>query len=416
MADATQSRRPGMILLSGGIFWMGSDDHYPEERPAHPVAVDPFWIDEVPVTNRQFADFVAATGYVTSAERPPDPADYPGADPELLSPASLVFEPPLAGVALRHFTQWWDYRSDADWRHPLGPGSSLDGLDDHPVVHIAFEDAQAYATWAGKVLPTEAEWEFAARGGLDRSEYAWGDEFMPGGVPQANTWQGEFPTHNSMIDGHMRTSPVRSFPANPFGLFDMIGNVWEWTADYFADHHPEAPLKTCCAVARLHEQMRCLSYILHPPELERYGLVGALEALVLGMSARTGIDISFQVRGHRDGLLPEMELAVLRIAQESLMNVFRHSGSQRAEVRLHCTCNWLCLRVRDYGLGDKARDAIRSGLGVGMRAMAERMEEVGGRVRISLFEHGTAVSAIVPNPRRICPVTDCPSSCPGAVG
>ena len=247
MADATQSRRFGMILLSGGIFWMGSDDHYPEERPAHPVAVDPFWIDEVPVTNRQFADFVAATGYVTSAERPPDPADYPGADPELLSPASLVFEPPSAGVALRHFTQWWDYRSDADWRHPLGPGSSLDGLDDHPVVHIAFEDAQAYATWAGKALPTEAEWEFAARGGLDRREYAWGDEFMPGGVPQANTWQGEFPTHNSMIDGHMRTSPVRSFPANPFGLFDMIGNVWEWTADYFADHHPEAPLKTCCA-------------------------------------------------------------------------------------------------------------------------------------------------------------------------
>lgn len=169
-------------------------------------------------------------------------------------------------------------------------------------------------------------------------------------------------------------------------------------------------------VARLHEQMRCLSYILHPPELERYGLVGALEALVLGMSARTGIDISFQVRGHRDGLLPEMELAVLRIAQEALMNVFRHSGSHRAEVRLHCTCNWLCLRVRDYGLGFKARDAIRSGLGVGMRAMAERMEEVGGRVRISLFDHGTAVSAIVPNPRRICPVTDCPSSCPGAVG
>lgn len=169
-------------------------------------------------------------------------------------------------------------------------------------------------------------------------------------------------------------------------------------------------------VARLQDQVRCLSYLLHPPELERYGLVGALEALTLGMAARTGIDISFKARGLRDGMLPEMEFAMLRIAQEALMNVFKHSGSQRAEVRLHCTCNWLCLRVRDFGVGQKARHAIRSGLGVGLRAMAERMEEVGGRVRFSLFDQGTAVSAIVRNPRRICPVTACPPSCPGPAG
>ncbi|PNU04013.1 formylglycine-generating enzyme family protein [Novosphingobium guangzhouense] len=236
-----------MIHLDGGIYWMGSNDHYPEEKPSHPVAVDPFWIDETPVTNRDFQAFVAATGHVTSAEIAPDPADYPGADPALLKPASLVFEPPARRVSLHDFSQWWDYRLDADWRHPLGRGSSLEGLEDHPVVHIAFEDAQAYAKWAGKELPSEAEWEFAARGGLDRTEFAWGDELMPDGVPQANTWQGEFPNQNTMMDGFMRTSPVRSYPANRYGLFDMIGNVWEWTADYYADHHAAAPLKACCA-------------------------------------------------------------------------------------------------------------------------------------------------------------------------
>ncbi|WOK38326.1 formylglycine-generating enzyme family protein [Sphingomonas sp. C3-2] len=235
-----------MIHLTGGIFWMGSNDHYPEEAPCHPVAVDPFWIDEAPVTNRQFKAFIAATGHVTSAETPPNPDDYPGAHPDMLRPASLVFTPPEPDVVIREFSQWWDYRIGADWRHPLGPGSSLDGLDDHPVVHIAYDDALAYARWAGKELPSEAEWEFAARGGLDRAEFAWGDELMPGGVPQANTWQGAFPRENSLLDGYLRTSPVRAYSPNGYGIFDMIGNVWEWTGDYYADHQP-GPLKTCCA-------------------------------------------------------------------------------------------------------------------------------------------------------------------------
>lgn len=235
-----------MVHLEGGRFWMGSDSHYPEERPAHAVEVGPFWIDRMPVTNRQFGAFVKATRYVTGAEIAPDPADYPGAPPELLRPASLVFEPPAHRVSLQDVSQWWDYRFDANWRRPLGAGSSLDGLEDHPVVHINYADAEAYAAWAGKELPTEAEWEFAARGGLDRAEYAWGDEFMPDGVPHANTWQGDFPLENTLIDGFLRTSPVMSFPANGFGLFDMVGNVWEWTTDYYANRHASTPEKSCC--------------------------------------------------------------------------------------------------------------------------------------------------------------------------
>ena len=236
----------GMIYLDGGSFWMGSDDHYQEERPAHKVKVDGFWIDPTPVTNREFARFVQATGHVTTAEIAPDPADYPGALPEMLYPASLVFEPPNRPVSLRDFSQWWDYRAGANWRQPLGDGSSIEGLDDHPVTHVSFADVQAYARWAGKELPTEAEWEYAARGGLERSEYAWGDELMPGGKAMANTWQGAFPNENTLEDGFMRTSPVRSYNANGYGIYDMIGNVWEWTGDYFADGHSVTKGSSCC--------------------------------------------------------------------------------------------------------------------------------------------------------------------------
>lgn len=241
----------GMVRLEGGTFWMGSDDHYPEEAPAHRVTVDPFWMDATPVTNAEYRAFVEATGHVTFAEIPPNPADYPGALPELLYAASLVFEPPRHRVSLNDFSQWWDYRRAANWSQPLGEGSNLKDLENHPVVHIAYEDALAYARWAGKDLPTEAEWEFAARGGLDRREYAWGDELIPDGMPQANTWQGAFPNENTLLDGYMRTSPVRTYPANGYGLYDMIGNVWEWTADFYGDSHKAHAGtkggKSCCA-------------------------------------------------------------------------------------------------------------------------------------------------------------------------
>lgn len=238
-----------MVHVPGGRFTMGSNDHYPEEAPAHPVAVDSFWIDARPVTNRQFRAFVEATGHVTSAEIAPDPRDYPGADPALLRPASLVFQPPRHRVTNHaDISQWWTYCLDADWKHPLGPRSSIDGMDDHPVIHVAYADAEAYAVWAGKSLPTEAEWEYAARGGLEGKEYAWGDELMPGGKPMANTWQGAFPNENLLTDGYARTSPVGTFPPNGYGVFDMIGNVWEWTQDYYAARHHVNADRPCCAV------------------------------------------------------------------------------------------------------------------------------------------------------------------------
>jgi formylglycine-generating enzyme required for sulfatase activity len=235
-----------MVPIPGGTFRMGSDRHYPEEAPAHLVAIGPFGIDRYPVTNRQFREFVRATGHVTWAEIPPDPNDYPGALPEMIYAGSLVFSPPRHSVDLRDWGQWWRFLKGADWRHPYGPKSSIAGLDNHPVVHVAYRDALAYADWAGKQLPTEAEWEFAARAGLDGAEFAWGDEFTPGGRHMANTWQGEFPRQNLALDGFARTAPVAAFPANGYGVCDMIGNVWEWTADWYSPRHQAEHAKACC--------------------------------------------------------------------------------------------------------------------------------------------------------------------------
>jgi len=235
-----------MVRVPGSAFLMGSDAFYPEERPVHRVAVDGFWMDEHLVTNAEFRRFVTATGNATVAERPPDPADYPGADPALLVPGSLVFRRPPGPVGLRDFRLWWAYVPGACWHRPEGPGSTLDGRDRHPVVHVAYEDAAAYAAWAGKALPTEAEWELAARGGLEGATYVWGDEFAPGARLLANTWQGEFPWQNLAADGYEGTAPVGAFPANGYGLFDMAGNVWEWTCDVFRPRHPDRPAKACC--------------------------------------------------------------------------------------------------------------------------------------------------------------------------
>jgi formylglycine-generating enzyme len=234
------------VRIAGGMFRMGSDRHYAEEGPSHAVRVTGFAIDPYPVTNRQFAQFVAATGYRTVAERPLDPATFPGMSPEALKPGSLVFRKTRRPIELGDFRQWWAWTPGASWRHPEGPKSAIADRDDHPVVHIAFEDAQAYAEWAGKALPTEAEWEFAARGGLDGAEYAWGDELAPNGHMMANTWWGEFPYRRLRTRGYERTSPVGSFPANGYGLFDMIGNVWEWTTDWYSTRHPVDAAKPCC--------------------------------------------------------------------------------------------------------------------------------------------------------------------------
>src|SRR3954449_11061659 len=236
-----------MTWVPGGMFAMGSADFYPEERPVHRVVVDGFWMDRHPVTIRQFRRFVAQTGHVTVAERPLDAAEYPEADPDLLVPGSLVFRPSDGPVDLRNWANWWEYVPGADWAHPEGPASSVTGRQRHPVVHVAPEDAEAYAAWAGKSLPTEAEWEHAARGGLDGAAYEWGDDPTPGGRVLANYWQGEFPWRNDLLDGFAGTSPVGSFPPNGFGLCDMSGNVWEWTADFFTPRHPADAAKACCA-------------------------------------------------------------------------------------------------------------------------------------------------------------------------
>jgi sulfatase modifying factor 1 len=240
------SRHSEMTLIPAGTFRMGSDKHYPEEAPSHRVTVDSFLIDLTPVTNRQFKEFVKATSHVTFAELSPNPKDYPGALPHMLYAGSLVFNRPSHQVDLRNWAEWWTFLKDADWRHPYGPKSNINNLDNHPVVHVSFADALAYARWAGKDLPTEAEWEYAARGGIDGAEYAWGNEFTPGGQHRANTWQGEFPRQNLAEDGYERTSPVTAFAPNGYGVHDMIGNVWEWTTDWYAKTHTADAPKACC--------------------------------------------------------------------------------------------------------------------------------------------------------------------------
>lgn len=235
-----------MVHITGGTFRMGSDKHYPEEAPVHRVIVDSFWIDRTPVTNRQFKAFVKATGHVTYAEIPPDPKYYPGALAHMLYAGSLVFTPPIHPVDLADWSQWWQFLKGADWRHPYGPKSNINNLDHYPVVHVAYSDALAYVRWAGKDLPTEAEWEFAARGGLEDAEFAWGDDLAPRGVHLANTWQGCFPHENLLADSYARTSPVTAFPPNGYGILDMIGNVWEWTNDWYSNRHEADADKACC--------------------------------------------------------------------------------------------------------------------------------------------------------------------------
>jgi sulfatase modifying factor 1 len=231
------------VWIPGGEFTMGTDSElgWPDEKPAHRVYVDGFWMDETEVTNAQFRAFVEATGYVTTAEKPPDLEEIlrqskPGTPPppkEKLVPGSLVFQPTDGPVPLNDYTQWWHWTPGANWRHPEGPGSSIEGKDDHPVVHVSWDDAVAYAKWAGKRLPTEAEWERAARGGLEGKPYVWGDEKPTDTQVFANIWQGAFPYRNTAADGFVRTAPVKSFEPNGYGLYDMAGNVWEWCSDLY---------------------------------------------------------------------------------------------------------------------------------------------------------------------------------------
>lgn len=244
----------GMVWIPGGSFLMGSGAYYPEERPVRRVSVDGFFIDPAPVTNRQFADFIADTRYVTVAERPIDLTVYPDVAPEMLQPGSLVFSPQQHhDGSLRSLADWWRYAIGANWRCPAGPGSSVERLADHPVVHVAFEDAETYARWADKSLPTEAEWEFAARGGLEGAIYCWGDDYLPGGRTMANTWIGQFPFVGGPSGGTGATTAIGSYSPNGYDLYDMAGNVWEWTIDWYHDSHAPQPIKTCCSSNEVRE-------------------------------------------------------------------------------------------------------------------------------------------------------------------
>jgi len=242
--DKPAAHPPGMVWISGGEFDMGhagdsegksccAGGGFPDAQPVHRVAVDSFWMDETDVTNEQFAAFVDATGYKTIAEQAPTKEEFPNVPPEALVAGSIVFTPPDHAVALDNYLQWWSYVPGADWRHPAGPGSDIKGREKYPVVHVAYPDAVAYAKWAGKRLPTEAEWEFAARGGLEGKTYVWGDEFKPGGKFMANTFQGKFPAKDTAEDGFAGISPVKSYPPNGYGLYDMSGDVWQWCQDWY---------------------------------------------------------------------------------------------------------------------------------------------------------------------------------------
>ena len=268
--DEAPSRAPypDMVWFPGGTFRMGSDDHYTEEAPVHRVTLDGSWMDRTTVTNRDFQTFVDATGYVTVAERSPNPEDHPGAPAENLVAGSLVFRKTPGPVDLRHLSQWWVWTPGASWRHPGGPRSTIAGRMDHPVVHVAYDDAQAYATWTGKALATEAEWECAARGGLEGAEFVWGDERVPDGKPPANWWQGEFPWQNTLDDGFEGSAPVGSFPPNGFGLYDMAGNVWEWTSDWYTTRHPEDADDPCCLPSNPRGGMEDESYDPAQPQFK----------------------------------------------------------------------------------------------------------------------------------------------------
>ncbi|MGF1562594.1 MAG: formylglycine-generating enzyme family protein [Geminicoccaceae bacterium] len=239
---AGEAPTAGMVWLDGGTFTMGSERQRPEERAEHEVTLEGFWIDAHEVTNAQFAAFVAATDYVTVAERGLDPQEHPNLPADLLAPGSMVFSPPAAVANYQDITQWWRYVQGASWREPLGPGSSIEGLDNHPVVHIAYQDAQAYARWAGKMLPSEAQWEYAARGGLEGKTYAWGDRYDPLEGFKANTWQGAFPADDSAEDGFNGTAPVGCYAPNGYGLYDMAGNVWEYAKDWYVPGHLPDPV------------------------------------------------------------------------------------------------------------------------------------------------------------------------------
>ncbi len=266
-----------LVELPGGSFRMGSAQFYPEEAPVHTVTVGAFAVERPPVTNAQFAEFVADTGYVTVAEQAPDPALYPGAAAEDLVPGALVFRPTGVPVNLRDWRQWWAWVPGASWRHPFGRDSGgwdFNDRPEHPVLQVAYPDAAAYARWSGRRLPTEAEWEYAAGGGATTT-YAWGDDPAPNGQLMANTWQGRFPYRNDGAHGWVGTSPVGAFPPNGFGLVDMIGNVWEWTTTQFSAHHRlDGPVQSCCSPATadpaVSQTLKGGSHLCAPEYCHRY--------------------------------------------------------------------------------------------------------------------------------------------------